>query len=499
MRTPLLLSLALPALTLAPGVTPSAGATQARIDTIFGAIDIDLLEGSAPGTVQNFLNYATSDRYDNSFFHRLAFTTPVDPFVLQGGGFTFQPGASGFEVVPTDPPIVNEFGVSNTRGTLAMAKTAAGPDSATSQWFFNLSDNSANLDNQNGGFTVFATVLGNGMDIVDQFSALPRFDLNGGGPGPFGEVPLVNPAGAVGFENLAIVNSVDVLPETFVWSANGGDWFTPDGWNATIVPISRDEVVIDGVVNAAGSVVVADGGSLLVGGPDPFANVRATIDELVVVGDADARVRSGRLDVGVVSGRIRVDGGTLAVGLADEPLEIDGTLDMAGGTLEASVENGELLTIEVSMDALLGGELRIVGDALDAYETQVLLDAGFFRSGNFGFVDDQTTLTDGLTLAITYAGNQVLATAALGADANLDRTVNLADFAVLGQNFGGTGKTWATGDFNGDNLVNLGDFAVLGQNFGRSLPASSDAATAAVPEPATALLLAPALALLRRR
>ncbi|MBT8122125.1 MAG: peptidylprolyl isomerase, partial [Gammaproteobacteria bacterium] len=65
------------------------------------------------------------------------------------------------------------FSLSNLRGTLAMAKLPGDPDSATSEWFFNMQDNSVTLDGQNGGFTVFAQVQGTGMDIVDDIAALP--------------------------------------------------------------------------------------------------------------------------------------------------------------------------------------------------------------------------------------------------------------------------------------------------------------------------------------
>lgn len=68
---------------------------------------------------------------------------------------------------------MNEFSPtrSNVRATVAMAKVGGNPDSATSQFFVNLADNSANLDNQNGGFTVFATVV-EGMDVVDTIAAV---------------------------------------------------------------------------------------------------------------------------------------------------------------------------------------------------------------------------------------------------------------------------------------------------------------------------------------
>src|SRR5581483_564104 len=103
-------------------------------------------------------NYITSNRFDNSIFHRLA-----SGFVLQGGGFTFFNDANGNGAIGeiiTDPAVQNEFGESNVQGTIAMAKLGNDPNSATSQFFFNLANNSANLDNQNGGFTVFGRING---------------------------------------------------------------------------------------------------------------------------------------------------------------------------------------------------------------------------------------------------------------------------------------------------------------------------------------------------
>ena len=87
--------------------------------------------------------------------------------MIQGGGYFFDHEAYGSIV--RDDPIRNEFSPerSNLRGTIAMAKASGDPDSATSEWFFNLSDRNDQLDDTNGGFTVFGEVIGDGMEVVD--------------------------------------------------------------------------------------------------------------------------------------------------------------------------------------------------------------------------------------------------------------------------------------------------------------------------------------------
>lgn len=132
-----------------------------KLETTMGDIVIEMNEEAAPGTVKNFLGYVESGFYDGIIFHRV-----IPGFMIQGGGFTL-------EMVRKEPgsPIKNEFKVSNDRGTIAMAKLGGNPDSATCQFFINLVNNSGNLDNQNGGFTVFGKVT-EGMDIVDKIASV---------------------------------------------------------------------------------------------------------------------------------------------------------------------------------------------------------------------------------------------------------------------------------------------------------------------------------------
>ena len=172
-------------LLLAPtGLPVLAQGTIVRMETSLGNIDVELFNDSAPRTVTNFMNYVNDGDYSNSFIHR-----SVPGFIIQGGGFKFE--NDGVSKITTDPPVVNEFGHSNIRGTIAMAKLDGDPDSATSEWFFNLADNSANLDKQNGGFTVFGQVIGNGMDVVDAIAALPVWNAGGA----FTDLPLIDYSG----------------------------------------------------------------------------------------------------------------------------------------------------------------------------------------------------------------------------------------------------------------------------------------------------------------
>ena len=144
-----------------------AAGSLVGVSTDQGTFDIALFDQQTPQTVANFLKYVTGGLYNGTIIHR-SIDTPT-PFVLQGGGYT----PNGSHIATPFPSPVNEPGIHNTVGTVAMAKTPNNPNSATSEWFVNLGDNSGNLDAQNGGFTVFGQVIGNGMQVVNAIAALP--------------------------------------------------------------------------------------------------------------------------------------------------------------------------------------------------------------------------------------------------------------------------------------------------------------------------------------
>ena len=137
-------------LTLAVGVLAAAlGSVQGQeknpvvvVSTSLGVIKIELFQDKAPITVKNFLRYADEKFYDGTVFHRV-----IPKFMIQGGGFV-----PGLKQKETHDPIRNEAGngISNKRGTIAMARTRD-PNSATAQFFINLTDNGRVLDRQRKG------------------------------------------------------------------------------------------------------------------------------------------------------------------------------------------------------------------------------------------------------------------------------------------------------------------------------------------------------------
>jgi peptidyl-prolyl cis-trans isomerase B (cyclophilin B) len=131
------------------------------LKTSEGDIKVELFEKEAPISSENFLKYAQEGFYDGTIFHRV-----IDGFMVQGGGFS-----ADMKRKSTHPPIKNEAGngLKNIKYTLAMARTSD-PNSATSQFFINTTDNGFlnRAESQDGvGYAVFGKVV-EGMDVVDR-------------------------------------------------------------------------------------------------------------------------------------------------------------------------------------------------------------------------------------------------------------------------------------------------------------------------------------------
>jgi peptidyl-prolyl cis-trans isomerase A (cyclophilin A) len=158
---------------------------QVEFDTTAGVIRIELYPEAAPKTVANFLDYVKTGHYVGTQFHRV-----IDGFMIQGGGFT-----TDFKQKPTKAPIPIESessfkaGLTNVPGTVAMARTSD-PNSATSQFFINVNDNTRlnfrDASPQGYGYTVFGKVI-DGMDVVNKIAKAPK---GASGPVP----PGINPS-----------------------------------------------------------------------------------------------------------------------------------------------------------------------------------------------------------------------------------------------------------------------------------------------------------------
>ena len=152
---------------------------------------------NTPITSENFIKYVSDGSYNKTLIHRL-----VSDFVIQGGGYTWPNVASnksgGYPLkVKSKGEIINEPINSNLMGTIAMAKVSGEPNSATSEWFINLSDN-IHLDSQNDGFSVFGHFLGDSFKNPLLLNNQSIYNVNYADVGlNIPELPLINLQGSV--------------------------------------------------------------------------------------------------------------------------------------------------------------------------------------------------------------------------------------------------------------------------------------------------------------
>jgi peptidyl-prolyl cis-trans isomerase A (cyclophilin A) len=218
------------ALITAPVLVINVQATIVEFQTSQGNFKINLHDQTTPETVANFLKYVNDGDYNNTVVHR------VEPnFVMQAGGYAFS-GDFPLNAIATDSAVINEPVYSNVRGTIAMAKVAGNVNSATSQWFINLSNNSVDgavLDQQNGGFTVFGEVIEDGMTTVDAIATLPTCT----------EIPMPNYTAELcadstyvpGVENFVTIEQVTIIDS----SSTTADSLSPI-LNTSLTPVTPD-------------------------------------------------------------------------------------------------------------------------------------------------------------------------------------------------------------------------------------------------------------------
>jgi len=185
----LLAALLVPQLATAQDAAPSGPLTRVRVVTTAGNFVIELDHNRAPRTVDAFLKYAKDGFYTGLIFHRV-----VAGFIAQTGGYTVD-----LMPKPVTENIINESGngLSNLRGTVAMARTTE-PHSATSQFYVNLADNvDLNPRPTRWGYAVFGKVV-EGMEVVDDIGHRPT-----AGGGPFDRNVPVEPI---------LIERIEILP-----------------------------------------------------------------------------------------------------------------------------------------------------------------------------------------------------------------------------------------------------------------------------------------------
>jgi cyclophilin family peptidyl-prolyl cis-trans isomerase len=442
-------------------------------DTVF----IELFDDKSL-TTNNFLQYVNGNRFDGTLMHRLS-----KDFVIQGGGYypviapepapvniSLNPSAvvdlDGNPATP-NPTVANEFNVpsirSNLRGTISMARKGGLPNSATSEWFVNLGNNTG-LDFVDGGFTVFARVLADGLGLFDAFNTLtianlnPDVDDNGtrdAGPffiGPGDGVPVLGG----NFVVLERAKQIDYL----------GAGITTDVPAAGLTFSARDAFLDSGTTfTGTGALTIGNGRTL---GIREGTNLTRTL------------INRGTLAPGLQLGSITV---------ASYQQFFDGTLDIQ---LRKTSTFSDHDRINVTDTAFLAGKLDVsfLNQFMPAAgDLFTVLSAGSIVGG-FNSVE-LPQLTPGLVWRYNQSATAVTLSVAL-ADYNRNGIVDAADY-VLWRNTRNTNVSPSTGaDGNGDGLVNDLDYAIWRSNFGnRSGVAGGSGSFLAtvLPESSTACLM----------
>lgn len=334
------------------------GNPTARIVTNVGIIDIELYKGQTPLTVQNFFDYANSGVWDRTFVHR-----SIPDFVWQAGGYA----SNNFQRIDQNAPILNEPGISNTRGTIAMAKLSNNPNSATNEWFFNLVDNSANLDQQNSGFTVFGKVTNNaGLAIMDEIATYPRINaanINSA----FSDLPVLDdsefldeegeqiPEPDVRQKDLISIDRISILFDTIfepfqsIDESQSYTFFGPDGSTARVSLFNLDG---GPVVNPEGiaQVIFGSGNSInRITFLEPFSSSRIGVQI------------SGASKVGSIIDKRSPGNNKLAFILCDAPLGTLNIRSLSGYDInQTRLPDGTILPADIDGDGQTGDPTALI-------------------------------------------------------------------------------------------------------------------------------------------
>ncbi|MDR0534827.1 MAG: autotransporter domain-containing protein [Puniceicoccales bacterium] len=354
-------------------------------------VDIRLLPDAAPNTAANFKKYVDGGSMVGTFFHR-----SVTGFVVQGGGFrdlvlNSSTGTATATSATNHGTIKNEYNLHNIEGALAMAKLGGDPDSASNQWFVNINDNRANLDNQNGGFSVFAELAtAESLAVFKYINDPINVPVYNKG-GAFDSLPLINGTTPVIITKAELVGRDNAVNDrVHVWSVVDGVWDTSDSDNWKIVngngvarPFAHwNEALLD---NAA-----SENRTITLGEDVGVSDLRIQGDGALVV-KGEGKGIFGRVNGYIASSAavLTKEGANIAV-FENAQLDFAGGTDVRAGTLMLTsgtelaspltvVAPGAMLWVE---DAKLSGPLLLRGAGAETrLQGDGLVQGNIFGSG----------------------------------------------------------------------------------------------------------------------
>jgi peptidyl-prolyl cis-trans isomerase A (cyclophilin A) len=488
--------------------------TQVRFATELGNIDLQLFDQQKPITVANFLKYVREGRYDGTFVHR-----SVRDFVIQGGGFA----PPSFAHIPTDPPIQLEAStppvLSNTRGTIAMARTSS-PNSATSEWFINTDDNAATLDpgsptaSDPAGYAVFGEVINGTLTTVDAIAALPIFDVGGDGS-PFGTVPLRNYT-QQDFQNQVqptannlVTTTATTLPK-LTYQVSSSD---PAVATATVNgnrlalqygAVGTTQITVTGTDTQGQSVsqtfnaevTAAPNLSVTLGGTSgaqsvTFTDADGTVTTVSLKGPGTATATFGGTGLTQATARnkvtvsgavtavdsIAITGATAATAVTVTGRGGNGAVDVATITSDAALKSLSGKTVNLTGPLTAGGAIGKL-DLGSATNAAITLGGGGASTVNIAGAATGTTLTSAAPLKSVTATSFATGTSAGSIAApSIDKLTSKGDFAH-DVNVSGAVKTVSVaGNLTGDVVAgSIGSVAVRGAMTGSTVSATGTGA-----------------------
>ncbi|MCF7789341.1 MAG: MBG domain-containing protein [Prosthecobacter sp.] len=376
-----------------------------RIVTNLGTMDFILFNSATPLAVANFLSYVNAEvnNYNGAVFHR-----SVSGFVAQGGAFKVQSAPNNFSVTPTSASPTNEPGISNLRGTVAMAKVGGNPNSATDQFFVNLGNNSSNLDrdsgspNANGGFTAFARVAGNGMTVADAIGNLPTatYSVNLGGTSTsMDSWPLTSASAAMDTSKVVSITSaapVAVLSYAVTGNTNSAvASATISGTNVQINALAGGQTNVtvtatdlDGGTVSQTFTVTVNQAPVITSSPPPAAIANTPYNFSYTTTGFPAptfSVTAGALPTG-----LNLSAGGVIMGTPTAAGTFTGTVTASNGIGTAATQNFSIVVAKATAGLVLNGLLQTYNGSPKPVSA--------------------TTTPSGLTVSITYDGSSTAPT-----------------------------------------------------------------------------------------